>query len=194
MTAESASKILRGSGHLVLNPTSALTGTAPFGGTALGYSQDVVLRRLTESFRVTAEEWGGVTVEKTQAGEAWLVAGFLRAWDPDLLTVLFPNTRTGTRTNTPIVQAILNKSGGKRAGHRLSERAVKLLFVPDDPDRVPAWICYRALPDLDTAQALGWDHEKELGLPFAFESIPLNTSQLHVGETGRLVDLTLSPS
>lgn len=192
MSVRSTAKVLRAPGRLSIQPSDAdLLGAFPYGGTAMGYSLEVTMRRVTDNFTVLAEEWGGVPVEVIEAGEWWLVGGFFAAWDPDVVATLFPNTRTGALQNSPVVR--LQHNGTRRAGHRLSDRAKKLVFTPDDPGRNPAWVIYRGLPLIDASRRLNFERTDELGLGFVFVGIPAATSAQDVGEIGPLYDLTVSP-
>lgn len=192
MSTRAVGKVLRAPGRLSIDPTDPdLSGAFPYGGTALGYSIEVTKRVQTDHFTIIAEEFGGAPVEMLERGEFHLVAGFFSAWDPDVVSTLFPNTRTGLRQNNPVIQHQHN--GTRRAGMRLSDRAVKLVFTPDDPNRNPAWIVYRALPMVDVARRLGYDRDEELGVPFVFAGIPLDDAEFNVGEDGFYLDLQVSP-
>lgn len=192
MSSRDIGKVLRASGRLSIDPTDGdLSGTFPYGGTALGYSIEVSKRIQTDHFAVLAEEYGGAVVEMLERGEYHLCAGFFSAWDPDVLSTLFPNTRTGSRQNSPILQHQHN--GTRRAGMRLSDRSVKLVFTPDDWHRAPAWILYRAMPLVDVARRMGYDRDEELGVPFVFAALPDTTTDRNVGEDGFMLDLQVAP-
>lgn len=192
MTTRTPRKVVRASGRLVTDPTdSDFTGTFPFGGTELGWSVSVTLRRVTEEFSILAEEFGSVPVEVLEAGEFWLAGAYLRTWDPDAIEALGNNTRTGTRTALPVLQLSHNLSGGRRAGQRVSDRAIKLLFYPDDVYRAQGWVMYTAAPLFDVASPFQFDAEEELGPRVLFVGLP-SGSDLDVGEVGPLVDLGAS--
>lgn len=193
MSTRNVARVLRGQGRLSIGWTdSDFTGTFPYGGTALGWSMDVMCRVHAGEFPILAAEWGGVPVEVLKGGEWWSMACIFRAWDPDAIETTFPNTRTGAKTADPVVQLSHAPSGGTRAGQRLSTRAVKLVFTPDDLYRVPAWCAYRAVPVFQRDVDLVWDRARELAPLVTFLGMPDTTAELQVGEIGPLVDLAAS--
>ena len=193
MSVRSTFKTLRVPGALSINPSdSDLSGSFPYGGTARGYSTGVTRRVETALFTVRAEEFAGAPVEQLERGEYWIAAGAFNAYDKDAVAALFPNTRTGAKTNLPIVQS--QHAGTRRGGMRISDRTVKLVFTPDDVDRAPGWIMYRAAPSPDLQQRLVYDWDLEHSIPFVFVGLPDTTSELNVGETGPLVDLQVTPT
>jgi hypothetical protein len=177
--------VLRAPGRLCYSPTDLSTAW-PHGGTGLGAVRGVTVRPFLSQFPVTAEERGGEPVEFLRPGEWWGLSAFLRGWDPDAVGRIFPNTVTGTVTQHPGVEI---PGSSVRAGHRVSDNAVKVLFTPDNTDDVPAVLFYAAVPALDAQAELYFGREQELGMPVIFYG--LRDSSERIVNIKRLKDLSL---
>lgn len=121
---------LQAPGQLYINPTTV----DPVDGTLLGLKQSVTLRYEERRISNTAEEFGGEAADDVFLGIEWRIAFALRGFDNDAIQALFPNTSITTTTNTN--KRGVNYPGSElRVGQSWSTKAVKLLFVPDDPDQ-----------------------------------------------------------
>ena len=69
-------------------------------------------------------------------------------------------------------------------------RAIKLLYVPDDPVSNPAVMIYRGVPDWSENAELAFQRQEELGLPIAVECVRNDSD--NILEVGRLADLSLT--
>ena len=184
MSASDSSRVAYAPGSLVVGPTN-LSAAFPHGGTLIGGTNGCALQCFTGYYPVTAWEEGGAPVEFIHRGAAWGVGAFLREWDDDALAACFPNTAVGAVSQHRVV----SEPGTRAPGHRLSALAVKLLFVPDDPKRAPAWILYKAVPMPKEGTDMLFRHDAELGLEVAFAGI-LDASR-RVIAIGRIEDLSL---
>lgn len=132
--------------------TSFTTTTFPFGGVEVGPIADFRATRSEGTYQVRAEEWGVEVVDDLYLGETWALSFALRGWRQTadqsglLLTYLFPNVATGTTTRRPVIassstnQLLPGYSKGNHAG------ALRLVFYPDDPERMPGLVAYRVIP------------------------------------------------
>jgi hypothetical protein len=184
MATQAARRVLRVPGRLVSTPTN-LSAAYPYGGTELGGTNGLTVRCFAGVFPLTAWELGGVPIEYLHRGSAWGVAGFLRGADDDAMSAIFPNSANGAVTQHTLV----TEPGSVAAGHRLSPFGLKLLFVPRDIARAPAWLLYRAIPMLEDQAELDFATQKEFGIPALFMGIP-DTSGRDI-QIGRLEDLSL---
>lgn len=184
MAASAARRVVRAPGRLVQNPTS-LAAAYPYGGTELGGTKGLLVRPFSGVYPITAWELGGDPIEYLNRGAAWGCSGFLRGADDDAIAAIFPNSAAGAVTQHRVV----SEPGSVAAGHRLSDSSLKLLFVPRDPIRAPAWILYRAVPMLEEQAELEFSTEDEFGLPVVFMGIR-DTSGRTI-KWGRIEDLAL---
>jgi hypothetical protein len=184
MATPAARRLLRAPGRLVAGPSS-LSGSFPYGGTALGASRAVILKSYGAYYPVTAAELGGEPVEYLERGEIWGCQAFMRGADDDALAALFPNTAAGATTQHKVVSG----PGTNKAGFRVSARSVVLLFVPDDITRAPAWILYRACPMPAEPTDIQQSAKEEYGFDARFMGIRDTSSR--VIAIGRLEDLSL---
>jgi hypothetical protein len=161
-------------GKLVLNPTS-LTAAYPGGGTELGIVQDIVLTIEQPYKFIEAEEFGGQRVEAVVTREGCALGAVLRAWDKDALNRVFPNTALGAVTGKRKVSA----PGTIRPGEKLSDRSVVLVFWPDDRDRHPFFVMWRALPAIQETSDIQLKLNEEFGLPVMFFGIQDTSGRLY---------------
>lgn len=188
MAAGSVTAADRGPGILIKNPTSLTVPGADgaYGGTLLGLSRDHEIAMMDTPITVPGEELGGAPTEQIEGGK-WCVFGALfRGFDDDALATIYANTATGASTGKKVIRIGTGQS--VKAGHRVSDRAVKLLFVPKKSSK-RAVIIYRALPGIreDSKTALSIFRESTHAVTFV--GMPDATGR--VAEVGRLADLTL---
>lgn len=171
MATADLNQCLQVPGRLVINP-SDLSAAYPYGGTDLGAVHNIVARRTSGTFDVTASEYGGAVVESIQGGENWVLGAYLRQYDNDAISTVFPNTATGTSTKRPGVKHWLDAASPVRPGALGSARSVKLLFAPYDVDRCRAVYFYRALPRVEETWEMSLSVDTRVEVPVLFVAIP----------------------
>ena len=136
-------------GRLFINPTDGdLSGTAPYGGTALGLSAEVFLSPTRREYVLTMEEYGSEAGDVVELGNDWICSALLATGDDDNMDTVFASSGNGATTGDALIT-----EPGITPGQMGSSRAVKLAFVPDDAaDR--GFIGYRAVPMLEESQEL----------------------------------------
>jgi hypothetical protein len=137
MAAKNLSKVLTQPGQLVVNPTS-LAGSFPYGGSALGYTQDGFRVTPNHQFQGISGEPGTDNTEYIYIGSDVRAVSILRQWDDDTVQEAFPGGLTTASTFNRRVQY----PGTLVPGTKLSSLAVILLFVPDD-DKFNRGIIFR---------------------------------------------------
>lgn len=186
MSAGNVARTLRAPGRLVINPTD-LTLAFPYGGTEVGKTRLVVLRNLSPSlFRVTSEGLGGEPTDILEGPPHYVFACFLRGWDDDAVRMFFADNYVQGAASG---HALLREPGARRSGSSALGRAVRLLYVPDDPVGAPAMLAYRAVPDWDDNAELAFQRRDELGIPLLAELVRGASGKIL--EVGRVADLTL---
>lgn len=184
MAAGSNARVLRVPGRICANPTTT-SGSFPYGGTALGKTRGLTVQNLAGFFPITAWELGGAPVEYLHRGEAWMAHGFLWSWDNDAVALVWPNSAVGAITQHRRIVG----PGTVKPGHRLSALSAKILFVPDDLTRAPAWILRKAVPMPKEGSSFVFDRDEDFGLEVAFMGIP--DAQGDTFECGRFEDISL---
>lgn len=186
MSTANSRNIIRVPGRLYADPTD-LSIAAPYGGTALGIVRDSEFRFGIKTKLVTAEEWGGQTVEGIYGGETAIFVAVIRGYDDDMIRTVFMSTGLGESGNRRIRYEPGNTGNVNRPGTKLSDKAFKLLFAPKNPLH-PAIILYRALPAVDEAASLQLSLSEEFGIAVAFYAIPDDSKRVYnIGLIGDLV-------
>lgn len=178
----------RGPGVLIKDPTSVTVPGASgnYGGTFLGLSRDHELLMLDKGIVVPGEELGGAPTEELEGGKWCIFGALMRGWDDDALATIYANTATGSSSGKKVVR--LGGSQSVKPGHRKSDRAVKLLFLPNDTTK-RAVLIYKALPGIREDSRIALSIFRESTHAVSFIGIPDATGR--VAEVGRLADLTL---
>lgn len=153
-------------GKLVKDPTN-LAAAYPYGGTELGLTAAVLFKPGVMSRQHGAEEFGGAYIENTFIGEVALLSCTLRGFDADALGRVFPNVSTGSVTGRAGIDGRVS-AGGNLPGYRMSNKAMKLLWVPDDIDECEALLLYSAIPGVEETAALAKSYSEEFGVPVFF--------------------------
>lgn len=161
MSSPTLTNIVRNRGRLIADPTS-LTGTFPFGGTALGLTRTAAFRYNVQTAEVTAEEFGNRRVEAVYSGEQAEFGAVIRDYDSDMITKIFPNTGSNG----------LVKSDKTDRGILLSTRSHVLVFAPLAEDDHPWIVLYRALPIQDEAAEIQLSANVEIGIAVKWWAIP----------------------
>ncbi len=186
MAAPDPIDILKGvSGRLCHSPTD-LAAPFPHGGTALGVVRDVKFRLLGRTRPIRAEEWGGLAVDYLGTDQGAVLGFILRSWDNDALQAVFADTAAGG-SGKRVVRGRATTEGC-RAGGKLSARARKLLFSPDD-SHDPGFLVSKAIPLPEENAELRFLLPEEIGIPVLWHCIPDGSGNLY--QLGRLEDLTL---
>jgi hypothetical protein len=175
-------------GKIILDPTD-LDAADPYGGTEFGFTRDQDFGFGQKDRPIRAEEFGCV-VESVLGRAEPIFAAVLRTWDDDALATVFPDTETGS-SGRVIVHGRVKGSGVVRPGALVSGRAVKVLFVPESPDRYPWLILYRALPAIAETASLRLAVDESLGIGVVFRAIPDTSDPVRLYDIGYRGDLTL---
>ncbi len=189
MAAPKPQSIRRLKGALVQNPTNT---TAPphYGGTPLG---PVTNLRFLPGLRGAPlpEEELGLVVEFVEAPDSAVMMCVSRGLDDDLLSLLFRLTSTGASTLHTMAEGRVSGTDGTGAtGAGLaSDRAIKLLFVPEDTDRDPFVLLYNAIPVRESAAEIQMSMGREAGIACVFYAATDSTYRTYAW--GRISDLTL---
>lgn len=144
--------VLRVPGRLCMNPTS-LSGSYPWGGTALGVNREISVSPMARYAPIEAEEFGQEIIDQVYLGEQWMLGFILQSYDRDAVTAFFRNSVLAGQGSSQ-KPAIRFPHAGVRAGTLLSGTAKKLLFSPDDTDNHPMVYFPRALPMVKETAAL----------------------------------------
>ena len=184
MALPDATKIYRVPGRLAIDPTNLATAF-PHGGTALGIASKMRIITGIEESRVTAEEFGGQTVEAILGKRDFFMSALLRQWDNDAIGMLFGDDSSAGASGDKIV----SWPGTDRSGYQLSGRSVKLVFTADRQTEHPSLLIYKAMPLYAEAEALRLTVLSELAMPVVFLGIRDGSSR--VAAMGLLSDLSL---
>ena len=174
MGTPDARQALKVPGRLCWNPTD-LTGTYPFGGTALGLMRGHELEILPRRHPLTAEERGGMTVDHVYLGDEYRFAAILLAWDLDLVPALMLDGDVGGTTG----QASLAPNvvtGSSVPGSLLSDQSGVLYFSPN-ADQHPGVLFYRALPMFADRGSVSFNLAREFGIPYVWHATPDDTGR-----------------
>lgn len=193
MAAIDPTKVYRAPGRVAIGPTDLATAF-PCGGTALGVMARFTLMPQESASlpRVTAEEYGGQTVEAIEIHGDVVAGCYLRQTDADVFNTLFSTTTESGGLR------YIKWPGTRRDGALWSDKAAKLLFAPDDPNQ-PAVILYKALPMLQEGYALNMSiygyagYAAGLGMGMGFSElmyatmwVGLRDANGNIGQMGKL--------
>ena len=168
MATVSAARTIRAPGRIVVNPSGNLaTGTFPYNGRVIGRAKGCVLRPLGTRFAIENEALGEVT-EILEENNRYTFACMLRGWDDDALELLRPGNYLRDAASQ---HAMLEIPGTALPGQSAIQYGVVLLFVPDDYERVPGVLLYRAIPDWQEGAELALQRATELVLPMVFDCL-----------------------
>lgn len=184
MASPDVSRVINAPGRVCFSPSS-LSSAFPHGGTAIGTTRAGKMRHFGAYHPITDEAFGVEVRATVWCGENLALAMVLRECDDDALGLMFPNTATGTTSQHKVVAS----PGSNRPGLLLAEKAVVLLFSPDDPERVPALLLYKAEPRFEEVT------EYDLALNKRLETVVVFTatrdSSDRIWKRGMLKDLSL---
>jgi len=174
MATPDPTKIIHAPGELVLTPTD-LTDTVAAGGTLLGVVAEIIFRPNLLRRDLTAEEFGSEVLDIVEAGEQAVLAVLLRSFDGDAVSTVFKETSTGSGTG----DTGIDYPGTLRAGTLGSARGVKLLFLPDSSDEVPAILLYNAIPLVAETAEVQLEMDSELTIPAIFHAARDGTGRVY---------------
>lgn len=184
MASGSPARILRAPGRLVVQPTS-LSLAYPHGGVEVGRTRAVVLTNAGTNYVVPCEGLGGDASDVLNGTNRFVMTCFLRGWDDDAVQYfMVDNWATGANTS----RAMFSAPGAVEPGSSALDRALRVLYAPDDPDAVPAVLLHRAVPVWQEGAELAFQRGSELGIPLALEC--LRGADGRILDVGYLADLT----
>lgn len=186
MAAGSATRVLRAPGKLVVDPTD-LTLNYPYGGTEVGKTKLVVLTSFGSPTSIPSEGLGGEPSDILERAGLYVFSCFLRGWDDDAVSKFFANNYSQGAVSG---HAVFQEPGNRIAGASALDRAVKLLYVPDDPVSNPAAIMYQGVADWPDGAEMAFQRGEELGIPLAVDLTRGTTGKIL--QVGRLVDLSVN--
>lgn len=166
MAAPNVDNIYRAPGRLVANPTNLLAAY-PHGGTELGIARDVVFKPHISVRELIAEEFRH-PVEVLTTGIRPIIAGVMRTWDDDMMAKLFYGTQTDSFGRVGLAPNVISN----RAGYRLTNKAMVLLFSPTSVNVNKHILIYNAIPVVEEAFEMKLSLAHELGIPFFFLGLP----------------------
>lgn len=180
-------RILRAPGKLYVGPTD-LSAAAPYGGVRVGSTRAVVLVNFGRSVPVPCEGLSGEASDILEGPSNYVFSCFLRGWDDDALSEMFGRNTSTSLTSHPV----LEEPGSAVGGASAIGRAVKLLYVPDDPIAAPSMILYRVVVDIADGGEIAWQRRDELGIPIVGQCMRDDSGDGdRILKVGRLVDLTV---
>lgn len=187
MATGNVARTLRGPGRLVIDPVvNFATGTFPYGGTTIGHAKLVRLLPLGQPFRVWYEILGAYG-DVLEGDLRCTLSLFLRGWDDDAVERLMSN---GYERGPASQHSTFAFPGEQTPGKSALGRAVRIAYIPDDIERVPGLVVFRAVPSFDPGAELSWQRNAELGIPLTFECLPEEETGA-VYRVGRLHDIDL---
>lgn len=184
MSDRAAYRVIRAPGTLYVNVSGPYEPSlAPFGGVALGNTQGVYIANFGTGFTVWSEEYGEPADQLEVLRDA-AMGCFLRSWDDDAISAVFPNTSEGVTTQ----HQILTLHGSREPGESIyDDRATTMIFLPHNPKDAPAVLAYAAVPLVDESSQLRFSYGDDLGIPALWRFFRDGTGK--IAEVGRAWDL-----
>lgn len=170
MAAFDFSKVLRQSGRLCKDPTS-LSGSYPYGGTALGYAREGFTLMSSPGRMVplkAVDRKRGFNYIFTGDGEIALKTDFIQN-DDDARRLFYPGglTSAGATSGRRLVQL----PGTLAAGDLADGLATKFLFVPDDVRRGLFILFRKAFPWPEESAEQYLQRRNPFSLPVVFRAL-----------------------
>lgn len=175
-------RIIRAPGRIVVAPVS-LAAEFPHGGTVLGRVRGCSLQFAGTPYLVESEGLGDVN-EILEPDHRYVWSMIVRGWNDDATRLLMPDLfeEGASSQHAVVIHPGTRYPGTSELGH-----GVKLLFVPDDPMRVPCMIAYRAVADW--AEGFSFQRGEELAMAISFQC--MDDASTRIIAIGRREDLTL---
>lgn len=178
--------ILRAPGRIVINPTN-MAADPPFGGVFAGRAMDVALVESGGPGRSIVSELLGETTEILEPNNATSFACFLRGWNDEAVEQFLAN---GYAEGDETRRAGYSSPGNRTPGQSALDRAVKLVFVADNPVDGISLLIHRFVPFWDAEAQLRWSRRDEFGIPLRGECLRGANGRIY--DLKRLADLTLT--
>lgn len=186
MAAANSSRVLRAPGRLVVSPaTDFATSPYPYGGTEVGRVTMASLQPFGAPFLVESEGLGEVS-DVLESHNRYRFACILRGWDDEAIQLLMAD---GYAKGETTQHALFAAPGNHYPGSTALLRALKLVYVPDDPIHVPGVLIYYGVPDWSDGAILEMRRDADFGVGLAIEC--LRDTQGRILKIGRLADLDL---
>lgn len=152
--------------------TLTVGGTFPWGGTALALVKNVVALPVRKWVPLRDEPIGGshIPLDGIDLGEAWVVRGSFRTFDPDVVKNVFASTAAGSSTGLTGIQ--FPNANTYRTGTLASSRAGKFMFSPDDVENQRFLYLYNAFPIVPEGGELPYQRGEEWVVPFELIALP----------------------
>ena len=187
MASASSSRIIHSPGTVIVNPTQAFSGgTYPYGGKILGKTNACVLQLSGTAFRVEYESLGEAG-DILEPNNSYQFGCFFRGWDDDAVEEMLAS---GFETGAVTQHAVWHSPGNVTPGASTIQRAVILVYVPDNLIDVPAILIYRGIPEFTEGAEMSFQRVEELGLALTVDC--LRDANDNILRVGRLPDLSLT--
>ena len=186
MAAGSVARIMRGPGQIIIGPTNLSSPSTNYGGTLVGKTTQCALQSLGTPFRIESEALGEAT-DVLEANKRFVFVCFVRGFDDDAVKQFFSTSNYAKGTTTQ--HAVLSEPGTKVPGESAYDRAVILLYVPDDVIHIPALLIYSGIADWPEGEEFKFQRGSELGISLAVECLRNSSDKTY--SIGRLADLSL---
>lgn len=171
MATSDPGKLVFAGAQLCAVPTDLFSSSGfPWGGTALGLAKNVVIRIGRKVSPIREEAFGPMPLTGIDLGEAPVIVGSFRTFDPDAIQKVFASTAAGASTG---VRGVQYPNGNTyRTGGLISDLGFKLLISPDDFESQRFFYAYNAVPLTDEDGGLPFQRGEELLTPFRFICLP----------------------
>jgi hypothetical protein len=193
MAIQNPESVFRVPARLCKSPTD-LSLPYPHGGTALGMIAQISFKPNALYTDITAEEFGGVLVDRIYCGEEPVLSCTLRGWDSDALKAILPNTTFSVRGDGRISKDVRVRFepqvvGLKYPGYLMSGVSFKLLVSPIAADFHPGVLFYNVAPAFDADTEILFKDGSEFVLRVDFACLPDTTGRCY--NLGKLIDIPL---
>jgi hypothetical protein len=185
MAIASIVDMMKVGGYMVKNPTTPDSSSRSKGGTEIGVPEEFELIPIETHSYLQAEEYNS-EINGLVTLKGWAGAFLLRSHDNDAYSAIYGSYDIVTSTNSG---KTLIKPVAKAGGRWLTDKAVKFLFVPNEPDLHPGVLFTNAV--LFPAEASRVRHliTERWGVPLIFKAFP--DASGNPVQWGRLEDMTI---
>lgn len=159
MSAPNVNTIRYARARIIVNP-STTAGDPPYGGTYLGLARDIEAVVTRREYRVSYEEYGGITGRLLEGIDTVEVSATMRGADADAFSAIFGTTTPGRTVATPI-----------RYAEDTSARRPALLVMPFDQAQDAIYLP-RAIGAPRSGARTTWGLSREWTYPVVWVPIP----------------------
>lgn len=185
MAESSVLDMMRVGGYFVKNPTTPDSSSRAKGGTEIGLLVDFELIPIETHSYIQAEEYN-TEVNGLVTLKGWAGAFILRSPDNDAYSAVYASEDIVTSTSSG---KTLIKPAAKAGGKWLTDKAIKFLFVPDEPDEHPGVLFTNAVLFPSEAARIRHLINEKWGFPLVFKAFPdVNGNPI---QWGRLEDMVI---